>query len=331
LKDWLKNLFPNLRAAATRWSEDDASSMAASVAYYLALSLFPMVLVLTSGLLSTVSMYGSPVISKQFSEVLAQLESQAVVTGPFGVFTAIMAAIGVFSQLDRGFDRVWRTGTRRDSSLWVSAKRILHERFSAFLMLVCLGGMVALLFAGEMVLSHFRSLAGATMPSFRHVLGAFDLAFTTFANACLFCMLYKFLPKQKVGLGHAFRGGLLAAVVWEIGRVTLGVFLIGMRYTSAYGVIGSFIALLLWCYYGVSIIYFGAEYVQVLQARANEKKNLKATESSNTSSETQRANAVVQESNDPAQLQSSEPIILQFKPAGATVQVKRQLPRRRSA
>jgi hypothetical protein len=40
-----------------------------------------------------------------------------------------------------------------------------------------------------------------------------------------------------------------------------------MRYTSAYGAIGSFIAILLWCYYGISILFFGAEYVQVLELK----------------------------------------------------------------
>jgi len=44
----------------------------------------------------------------------------------------------------------------------------------------------------------------------------------------------------------------------------LGAVLIGVKYTAAYGAIGSFIALLLWCYWGVSIILFGAEYAQVL-------------------------------------------------------------------
>jgi hypothetical protein len=47
----------------------------------------------------------------------------------------------------------------------------------------------------------------------------------------------------------------------------LGLTLIGMRYTTAYGVIGSFIALLAWCYYGVSVILYGAEYIQVIQLR----------------------------------------------------------------
>ncbi len=291
LNDWFQSLFPNLRDAAQRWSEDDASSMAASVAYYLALSLFPLVLLLTTGLglflqftrlghdaekelMDAVLVYGSPVICEQFTEVVGQLRQHAIVTGPFGVFTAILAAIGVFSQLDRGFDRVWRVGTRRDTSLWTSAKRIIRGRLWAFLMFLSLGGMIALLFVCEMVVAHLRSVMTTSMPSLTHVLGVFDTLVTLLANSTLFCLMYRFLPKAKVRWSHAFRGGLLVATIWELGRIILGMFLIGMRYTLAYGVIGSFIALLLWCYYGVSIIYFGAEYVQVLQRRSECRADL---------------------------------------------------------
>jgi len=81
-KGWIRSFFPNLRDAGIRWTEDDASSLAASVAYYLALSLFPMMLLLTSGcglflqfsnsgkkaeqqILTIVETYASPVINKQ--------------------------------------------------------------------------------------------------------------------------------------------------------------------------------------------------------------------------------------------------------------------------
>jgi hypothetical protein len=83
----------------------------------------------------------------------------------------------------------------------------------------------------------------------------------------LFSFVYRWLPKKEVCWADAIRGGLLAACIWELGREVLGAFLIGMRYTTAYGAIGSFIAILLWCYYGISILFFGAEYVQVLQLR----------------------------------------------------------------
>ncbi|MFN9929700.1 MAG: recombinase RecA, partial [bacterium] len=70
-----------------------------------------------------------------------------------------------------------------------NAKRIIKERLAAFVTLLGLGGMVVTLFIGEMALSHFRSIAGKQLPSLSHVFGAMDLAFTTLANAFLFCLL----------------------------------------------------------------------------------------------------------------------------------------------
>jgi membrane protein len=99
----------------------------------------------------------------------------------------------------------------------------------------------------------------------------FDLLTTIGVNAMLFMLMYRILPKRPVCWIDALRGGLLAAVIWELGRGLLGAVFIGMRYTSAYGAIGSFIALLLWCYYGISILFYGAEYVQVLEMRRAEK------------------------------------------------------------
>ena len=93
-----------------RWTEDDAGSLAASVAYYLALSLFPMLLLLTSGIglflrfthtgkdaeqqiLTTVEFYGSPAVKEHIEQLLKQLSHHSIVSGPFGIVMAIMAAI----------------------------------------------------------------------------------------------------------------------------------------------------------------------------------------------------------------------------------------------
>jgi membrane protein len=134
-------------------------------------------------------------------------------------------------------------------------------------MLVGLGGMILVLFTASLLIAQIRSLTNSTLPSMRHVFSIFELCFAVIANGTLFSFVYRWLPKKEVYWIDAIRGGLLAAFIWELGREVLGVFFIGMRYTSAYGAIGSFIAILLWCYYGISILFFGAEYVQVLQLR----------------------------------------------------------------
>ncbi len=289
---WMRNLFPNLRDAAIRWSEDDAGSLAASVAYYLALSLFPMLLLLITGLglfleftkfgqdaqsllLEQISEHGSEVIREQVSQVLQQFKKQSVVSGPVGTLMAILAAIAVFAQLDRGFDKIWRIPSKKGLSLQKTIINVLLHRCFAFLMLLSLGGMVVGLFISQMIIGQLKTQLfeklntwfGASDVGLGYLYNAFQFAFVIAMNALLFGMVYKWLPKKFVGWHEALRGGLLASIIWELGRMVLGVFLIGMKYTVAYGVIGSFIALLLWCYYGMSIVFFGAEYVQVLQQR----------------------------------------------------------------
>jgi len=36
-------------------------------------------------------------------------------------------------------------------------------------------------------------------------------------------------------------------------------------YVSAYGVIGSFLAIMLWTYYAMLVVFFGAEYTRVVR------------------------------------------------------------------
>lgn len=285
MKQWILSLFPNIRDAAIRWNEDDASSFAASVAYYMALSLFPILVLLTSilglvlefteighstdrqiqELLDTIANNGSEQLAATLRDIISQLRLHSVIACPSALMATMFAASKVFTQIDRGFDRIWRVTPEKHHSVHGKVKHALKSRLGAFTMLLSLGGAIVLVFIANMVFSQFRSITGKTLPTLTHVFGAADLLFTIVTNAFLFGAAYRFLPKKRVGWREAWRGGLLAAVVWELGRIVLGMFFIGMRYTSAYGALGSFIAILLWCYYGISIFYFGAEYVQVLQ------------------------------------------------------------------
>ena len=281
---WFRQLFPNLRDAAIRWTEDDASSLAASVAYYLALSLFPMMLLLTSGLglvlqfthigksaeakiLSTLENQASPVVKVQVEQVLEQLRNHSIITGPFGLAAAMLAAASVFCQIDRGFDKIFHIPIKKETDLKRTLFRVMRYRFTAFLMLLGVGGIVLGLFAGSTLVTQLRSVTDSTLPSLAHAFGIFDFLFEFLSNSLLFAIVYRFVPRKRIQWSDAIRGGFLAAAIWELGRIVLGVFLIGMRYTTAYGAIGSFIALLLWCYYGICILFFGAEYVQVLEKR----------------------------------------------------------------
>ena len=84
-------------------------------------------------------------------------------------------------------------------------------------------------------------------------------------NFCAFTLVYRFVPRVGIRWGEALRGATLAAILWEIGRQLLGIYLVRLGYPTAYGVIGSFIAIMLWAYYAMIVVFFGAEYTRVVR------------------------------------------------------------------
>lgn len=280
-----------LFAAWRRWQRDDASSLAAAVSYYMALSLFPILLLLTGGLglilryskmgnnahdqiLLVVSEHCSPALEAKVQHVLDQFEAQSLANGPIGVLATLLAAIGVFYQFERAFDKIWRIPPAAHKG-WVNAiTTILRSRLSAFLLLSGVGGMILMVFSVNLfvaALSRWISNFNATAAI---LLTSFDSAITLLLNAISFAILYRWLPKRPVAWSAAARGGVLVAGFWEIGRQLLSAFVIGMRYSTAYGAIGSFISLLLWFYWGMMLLLFGAEYVLVLSRRSAKQRNL---------------------------------------------------------
>jgi membrane protein len=143
----------------------------------------------------------------------------------------------------------------------------MTHRVSAFFMLIGLGIMLVMVFILNLCLTAFHTLAVDYLPRGERFLALGEMVVTIALNGLIFAILYRVIAKKSMRWDDAYRGGLIVALVWEAGRNVLGLTLIGMRYTTAYGVIGSFIALLAWCYYGVSVILFGAEYIQVIQER----------------------------------------------------------------
>ncbi|MCA9128896.1 MAG: YihY/virulence factor BrkB family protein [Planctomycetales bacterium] len=280
-RGYVQEVVFSLLQAVKRWQHDDGSTLAAAVAYYLALSVFPMWLLLTAGIgivlrytrmgrdaedqiFSVVAEHCSPALEAQVRGLVIQLQDQSVVSGPVGLLTAIMAAIGVFHQFERGFDKIWRVPKPISRGVLATIIHVLTRRLVAFMLLAGVGLTIVAILVANVVISYFRQwMANFNMPG-TVMITIVDATATILLNALAFGMLYRWLPKRPVLWSHAIRGGLLAAIIWEIGRQLLGLMLVRMSYTTAYGAAGSLIVLLLWFYWGVTILFFGAEYVQVL-------------------------------------------------------------------
>jgi membrane protein len=88
-------------------------------------------------------------------------------------------------------------------------------------------------------------------------------SFTVVLNAIVLMLIYKSMPRVPVAWRHAAAGGLMTAVVWQVSSQLLARFIVGGNY-SAYGVVGSFIAVMLWVYCASVLLFLGGQFVQVL-------------------------------------------------------------------
>lgn len=276
--------FRDLRDAGARWYADDGPLMSAATAYYLGLSFFPLLLVLIAGVgfflenthlgqnarqevISAIAKNMSEQLADYVKQSLNVVQERSVISGPLGLVTMLITSLAAFAQFDSAFDRIWRVPARNGKSIVSMALALLIQRGRAFLLLFGLGTFVVVVFLAGMVLAAIQSRAADLLPQEEWLWNTVQIGVTLATNTLVFMLLFWLLPKAPVRWCDAFHGALLTAVAWEIGRQVLAIFIARGKYTSAYGVVGAFLAILLWCYYAVTIILLGAEYIHVLRAR----------------------------------------------------------------
>ena len=159
--------------------------------------------------------------------------------------------------------------------MWGYVRTVLYDRLAAFLMLLAVGVLLLSLFLFNVyVLAGVRMNIENLLPGGQMLSGWAQFLFNAVTNALLFGLIYKVLPKAAIPWRDALAGGLFVSLVWILGQSLLVTFLIGPGYT-AYGIVGSFIAVMIWVYYVSVILFLGAEFVEALSIVAGRSKKTK--------------------------------------------------------
>ncbi|MCF6314366.1 MAG: YihY/virulence factor BrkB family protein [Verrucomicrobiales bacterium] len=263
-KDWLKYEIP---------------SLAAAVAFYAAVSLFPLVMVLISGVgyffrfmesgkdakqqvLAVFSEQFSPDMSAALASLLDSTVSKATVNGPIAMLGFLFVASLAFVQVDKGFMRIWEVQPKKRKGVFEAVLRIFFLRLRSFALM--LGMLVAIVFifvgstAWQLITQYSIGWIVYDFPEW----GLGSYIFTTAMNSLILSVLYRFLAKSRVKWKSCLWAGLMAAVCWGLGREVLARVIIGDRYT-AYGIVGSFLVVLLWIYYNAIVLFSGALWLRL--------------------------------------------------------------------
>ena len=89
----------------------------------------------------------------------------------------------------------------------------------------------------------------------------------------LFALMYKYLPDRKVAWKDVWLGALVTSVLFNLGKLAIGLYIAKSTVASSYGAAGSLAVLLVWVYYSSLILFVGAEFTQVYANMFGSLKN----------------------------------------------------------
>jgi membrane protein len=270
----IKSLWNVTIAAAQDWWEDNCLRLAASLAYYTALSLAPLVLLL-AGVAGIV--LGRERVAGQLAAQLESLMGQAgrelvtsilTTTNPEGglwatvvsLFTLVIGATAVFGELQTTMNLIWEVRPAPTSGAWAGIWAWLKSRVFS------LGLVFALAFLLIVSLVVSAALAGAAAlfqgPEQTVMSRALEIAVSLVVLTLMFALFFKYVPDAEIRWRDVWLGGFVTAVLFTLGKTAIGYYLGQASVGSAYGAAGSMIVLLVWVYYSALIVFFGAEFTQ---------------------------------------------------------------------
>ena len=272
LKDLLS--FRALKATVQEFLRDDALGIAAQLAYYLILALFPFILVLVSlmgtfgseELASEVLTYFQRVMPQQAYAIIETftaniISGQAEAPGlfTFGILFTIWAASGAFAALINALNRAYDVQETRP--FW-------KVRGIAILMTL---GLSVLVLIGVLLLVLGPQI-GDTIAQVFGLKDTFELGWNIARwPAALFFMvftvalLYYFAPDVEQPFRWITPGGLIGVLLWVLASVAFNFYVSNFgSYNKTYGSIGAVIVLLLYLYISSLTILFGATLNAIL-------------------------------------------------------------------
>jgi membrane protein len=260
-----------LRGAFSRFRAADGFFLSAGLAFFLLVTLIPLVLIgvsMVGFVLSTRQaeelVIGQltrnfPVYKREISAALLRIVETRRVSGALGTVTLIFFATPLFTASRLVLDRL--IGVRVDVSF------IRHVVTDVGLVLL----LCTLLFLATVVTWVYQwvlvfVLRPAGMPS--DWTSAASTALSVAFAVGLFYLAYRFVPHHGIRPRPALAGALVGALLWEVAKQLFRMYIRGLgMYDQIYGTLGVLVAFVMFVYYSAIVFVFGGAYAASLDAR----------------------------------------------------------------
>src|SRR4030095_4591643 len=242
----IATLWHAILRAVQHWWQDNCLRLAASLAYYTALSLAPLVLLiigvvglvldrrqvaqqLTTQLEGLMGPAGRDLITSILTTTSPQGGAVATI---IGLATLLIGATAVFGELQATLNLIWEVQAAPTKGVWAGMWAVLRNRIFSLTLVLAL----AFLLLVSLVIS--AALAGAAAwfqgPEQALVSRLLELAGSLLLVALVFALLYLYVPDAESGWRDVWLGGCITAVLFTLGKTAIGLYLGQASVGSAY-------------------------------------------------------------------------------------------------
>src|SRR4029453_10332550 len=267
------------KESAAAWMDDFAPSMGAAIAYYTAFSIAPLLIIViaiaglffgreaASGYLYT-QLDG--LLGDQGAKAIHGMVESASNTGEgvmatvVGVVLLAVGATTVFAELQTDLDRIWKApAAKKTEGLW----ELVRSRVLSLGLVVSIGFVMLVALVVSAALAALGKWWGGAFENFEWVLHILNFVVSLAVTAVLFALMYKILPRVKIGWHDVWIGSAATALLFTLGKFLVGLYIGKSSVVSSFGAAGSLAVLLVWVYYSAQIFLLGAEFTWVYAHR----------------------------------------------------------------
>ncbi len=264
-----------VRKSVNAWLDDYAPSMGAAISYYTVFSIAPLLLIVIA---VAGFVWGREAVEGELIKQLAQMigddgargvhaliqsankPEQGLVASAISLVILLIGATTVFAELQSALDRIWRVPEHQKmSGLWAT----LRARLLSLGLILGLGFLLAVSLVFSAGVAALGQWAGQLLPAWESLLQLANTAVSLTISVLLFAMIFKLMPRARVAWKDVWVGAAVTAILFEVGKVLIGLYIGKSSVTSSFAAAGSLVVLLVWVYYSAQIFLLGAEFTWV--------------------------------------------------------------------
>lgn len=269
-----KTIVSLIKETVSDWMDDKAMRLAAALAFYMLLSLAPLLIIavsvaglafgdeaargeLTGQLQAVVGADGAEAVRNILAN--AKSTSSGVIGTIVGVVLLLFGASGVFGELQGAMNTIWEVEPKPGRGV----KGFIRDRFFSLTMVVGVGFLLLVSLVLSAGLSALGNFFSSSLPGGEVMWQVLNFVISIGVFTVLFALIFKVVPDVKIGWSDVWIGAAVTAVLFALGKLGLGLYLGRSSVTSPFGAAGSVVLLVLWTYYSAQILFLGAEFTQV--------------------------------------------------------------------